>query len=69
VDIFDVSKVVPHGDYPLIEVGRLVLNKVRYGGVDAGAPRMRPAISCGRHLPLLPPSLDENRPRLVYSMY
>lgn len=26
-DIFDVTKVVPHGDYPLIPVGKLVLNK------------------------------------------
>ena len=26
-DIFDVTKVVPHADYPLIPVGKLVLNK------------------------------------------
>lgn len=26
-NIFDVTKVVPHSDYPLIEVGTLVLNK------------------------------------------
>jgi len=26
-NIFDVTKVVPHGDYPLIPVGTLVLNK------------------------------------------
>jgi catalase len=26
-NIFDVTKVVPHGDYPLIPVGKLVLNK------------------------------------------
>jgi catalase len=26
-NIFDVTKVVPHADYPLIKVGRLVLNK------------------------------------------
>jgi len=27
VNIFDVTKVVPKGDYPLIKVGKLVLNK------------------------------------------
>lgn len=26
-DIYDVTKVWPHGDYPLIPVGRLVLNR------------------------------------------
>ena len=26
-NIFDVTKVWPHGDYPLIEVGNLVLNR------------------------------------------
>jgi len=26
-DIFDITKVWPHGDFPLIEVGRLVLNR------------------------------------------
>lgn len=26
-DIFDVTKVWPHGDYPLIEVGKMVLNR------------------------------------------
>jgi len=26
-DIYDVTKVWPHGDYPLIPVGRVVLNK------------------------------------------
>jgi catalase len=26
-NIFDVTKVIPHGDYPLIPVGRLVLNR------------------------------------------
>lgn len=27
-DIFDITKVWPHGDYPLIKVGKLVLNKI-----------------------------------------
>ncbi|HAM36560.1 MAG TPA: catalase [Elusimicrobia bacterium] len=26
-DIFDITKVWPHGDYPLVEIGRLVLNR------------------------------------------
>jgi catalase len=26
-DVFDITKVWPHGDYPLIEVGKLVLNR------------------------------------------
>jgi len=26
-DLFDVTKVVLHGDYPLIEIGKLVLNR------------------------------------------
>jgi len=26
-DIFDVTKVWPHGDYPLIPIGQLVLNR------------------------------------------
>ena len=26
-DIFDITKVWPHSDYPLIPVGKLVLNK------------------------------------------
>ena len=26
-DILDITKVRPHGDYPLIEVGKLVLNR------------------------------------------
>ena len=28
VDIFDVTRVVPHGDYPLVEVGKMVLNRL-----------------------------------------
>jgi len=27
-DIYDVTKVWPHADYPLIQVGRVVLNQV-----------------------------------------
>jgi len=27
-DIYDVTKVWPHGDFPLIEVGKVVLNEV-----------------------------------------
>lgn len=26
-DVFDVTKVWPHGDYPLIPVGKMVLNR------------------------------------------
>lgn len=26
-DIFDVTKVIPQSDYPLIELGKIVLNK------------------------------------------
>jgi len=26
-DIYDVTKVWPHGDYPLIKIGKMVLNK------------------------------------------
>lgn len=26
-DIYDVTKVWPHGDYPLIPVGRVILNR------------------------------------------
>lgn len=26
-NVFDVTKVWPHGDYPLIPVGKLVLNR------------------------------------------
>lgn len=27
INIFDITKVVPHNDYPLIEIGKLVLNR------------------------------------------
>jgi catalase len=27
-DIFDVTKVWPHGDYPLVKIGRVILNKL-----------------------------------------
>lgn len=26
-DVFDVTKVWPHADYPLVEVGRVTLNR------------------------------------------
>jgi catalase len=26
-DITDITKIWPHGDYPLIKIGKLVLNK------------------------------------------
>ena len=46
---FDLTKVWPHGDYPLIEVGKLTLNRNvdrlphrdRAGGVRAEQPRAR----------------------------
>lgn len=55
-NIFDVTKVVPHADYPLIPVGRLVIN--RY--VDNYfAETEQSAFSPGHLVPGMEPSLDK----------
>lgn len=55
-NIFDVTKVIPHGDYPLIPVGKLVIN--RY--VDNYfAETEQAAFSPGHLVPGMEPSLDK----------
>ena len=55
-NIFDVTKVIPHGDYPLIPVGKLVIN--RY--VDNYfAETEQSAFSPGHLVPGMEPSLDK----------
>jgi len=55
-NIFDVTKVVPHSDYPLIPVGKLVIN--RY--VDNYfAETEQVAFSPGHLVPGMEPSLDK----------
>lgn len=56
VNIFDVTKVVPHGDYPLIPIGKLVLNR----NVDNYfAETEQSAFSPGHLVPGMEPSLDK----------
>lgn len=55
-NIFDVTKVVPHGDYPLIPVGRLVLNK---NVENYFAETEQSAFSPGHLVPGMEPSIDK----------
>jgi catalase len=55
-NIFDVTKVIPHGDYPLIPVGKLVLNR----SVDNYfAETEQAAFSPGHLVPGIEPSVDK----------
>ena len=55
-NLFDVTKVVPHGDYPLIPIGKLVLNR----NVDNYfAETEQSAFSPGHLVPGMEPSLDK----------
>lgn len=55
-NIFDVTKVVPHGDYPLIPVGTLVLNK---NVENYFAETEQSAFSPGHLVPGMEPSPDK----------
>jgi len=55
-NLFDVTKVVPQGDYPLIPVGRLVLNKAPD---NYFAEVEQVAYSPGHLVPGIEPSLDK----------
>jgi len=55
-NIFDVTKVVPHGDYPLIPVGKLVLNR---NPDNYFAETEQAAFSPGHLIPGMEPSLDK----------
>lgn len=55
-NIFDVTKIVPHADYPLIPIGKLVLNR----NVDNYfAETEQSAFSPGHLVPGMEPSLDK----------
>lgn len=55
-NIFDVTKVVPHADYPLIPIGKLVLNRT----VDNYfAETEQSAFSPGHLVPGMEPSVDK----------
>ena len=55
-NIFDVTKVVPHGDYPLIPVGTLVLNR---WPDNYFAETEQSAFSPGHLVPGMEPSVDK----------
>lgn len=55
-NIFDVTKVWPHGDYPLIDVGKLVLNK---NPINYFAEIEQAAFSPGNFVPGIEPSFDK----------
>lgn len=55
-NIFDVTKVVPQGDYPLIPVGKLVLNR---NPENYFAETEQSAFSPGHLVPGMEPSIDK----------
>jgi catalase len=55
-DIFDITKVWPHGDYPLVKVGKLVLNRVPD---NYFAESELVALSPANLVPGIEPSLDK----------
>ena len=56
INIFDVTKIIPHGDYPLIHVGTMVLNR----NVDNYfAETEQSAFSPGHLIPGMEPSPDK----------
>lgn len=55
-NIFDVTKVWPHGDYPLIPVGRMVLNR---NPKNYFAEVEQSAFSPGNMVPGIEPSMDK----------
>ncbi len=55
-NIFDVTKVWPHGDYPLIPVGKMVLNK---NPANYFADVEQSAFSPGHLIPGMEPSMDK----------
>jgi catalase len=55
-DIFDVTKVWPHGDYPVMEVGRMVLNR---NPTNYFAEVEQAAFSPGNFVPGIAASLDK----------
>ena len=55
-NIFDVTKVVPHADYPLIDVGKLVLNR---NPENYFAEVEQVAYSPGHLVPGMEPSMDK----------
>ena len=55
-NIFDVTKVVPHGDYPLLPLGKLVLNR---NVTNFFAETEQAAFSPGNLVPGIEPSLDK----------
>jgi catalase len=55
-DVFDVTKVWPHGDYPVMEVGRMVLNR---NPTNYFAEVEQAAFSPGNFVPGIAASLDK----------
>ena len=55
-NIFDVTKVVPKGDYPLIKIGKLVLNRQPE---NYFAETEQSAFSPGHLVPGMEPSVDK----------
>jgi catalase len=55
-NIFDVTKVIPHGDYPLIPVGKMVINKTVE---NYFAETEQAAFSPGHLVPGMEPSIDK----------
>ncbi|HDQ05190.1 MAG TPA: catalase [Candidatus Bathyarchaeota archaeon] len=55
-DVFDVTKVWPHGDYPVMEVGRMVLNR---NPTNYFAEVEQAAFSPGNFVPGITASLDK----------
>ncbi len=55
-DVFDITKVWPHGDYPTVKVGKLVLNR---NPVNYFAEVEQAAFSPGNFVPGIGPSPDK----------
>lgn len=55
-NIFDITKVWPHGDYPLIPLGKLVLNR---NPENYFAETEQSAFSPSHLVPGIEPSLDK----------
>ncbi len=65
-DVFDITKVWPHGDYPLIPVGRMMLNR---NPENYFADVEQAAFSPGNLVPGIAPSPDKMLQGRLFSYY
>ena len=65
-DVFDVTKIWPHGDYPVMEVGRMVLNR---NPVNYFAEVEQAAFSPGNFVPGIAASQDKMLQGRLFAYY